>query len=97
MCSYQEWESGRRRFQAIDEEELRELVADVAARVEAFVEELTGRACQGEDTKWVRGCGRRSRTRSRTDWGRLGRLPVNRPLTAWCRPQRSTSPRASLN
>src|SRR2546429_636709 len=63
MCSHQEWESLRRRFQeAVDEGELREFVDDAVARVEAFVEELKSRAFAPEDDYWVRGCGRRSRT-----------------------------------
>jgi hypothetical protein len=65
MCSHQEWESLRRRFQhAVDEGELREYVADAVTRVEAFVEELTSRTCASEDPDWFHGCSRRSRT----DW-----------------------------
>ena len=48
MCSYQEWERVTRRVQeAVDEGQLREFVADAAARVEAFArrpEELRVRA-----------------------------------------------------
>jgi hypothetical protein len=63
MCSHQEWESFRRRFQeAVDEGELRLLAADAVARFEAFVDELKRRACVPEDPDWVRGSGRRSRT-----------------------------------
>jgi hypothetical protein len=63
MCSQQEWESLRRRFQdAVDEGQLRKFVADAVARVEAFVDELRSRACGPEGSDWVRGCGRRSRT-----------------------------------
>lgn len=63
MCSHQEWDSLRRRFQeAVDEDEVREFVADAVTRVEAFVQELKARACAHEDDQWVRGCGRRSRT-----------------------------------
>jgi hypothetical protein len=63
MCSHQEWESLRRRFkEAIDEGELREFVADAAARMEAFVDELKSRSCVPEDADWVRGRGQRSRT-----------------------------------
>ncbi len=68
MCSYQEWESVKRRLQAVDEDQLREFVADVAACFEAFVDELTSRACAPQGTEWLRGCGRRPRTRSRTEW-----------------------------
>jgi hypothetical protein len=63
MCSHQEWESLRRRFQeAIEEGELREFVADAAARVETFVDELRRRSCVPEDADWVRRRGQRSRT-----------------------------------
>jgi len=63
MCSHQEWESLRRRFQqAVDEGQLREFVADATARIEAFVDELKSRSCAPEDVDWVCGRGRRSRT-----------------------------------
>jgi hypothetical protein len=66
MCSYQDWESLRRRFQeAVDKGEVREFVADGMSRVEAFVEELLqSSGCAPEGADWVHGCGRRSRT----DW-----------------------------
>jgi hypothetical protein len=63
MCSYQERDSLRRRFQeAVEEGELREFVADAVSRVETFVEELKSRGCAPEDADWRRGCGRRSRS-----------------------------------
>jgi hypothetical protein len=63
MCSHQEWESLRRRFQrAVDEGELREFVADAVTRIEAFVEELKSRGCAPDDAHFVGGCTRRSRT-----------------------------------
>jgi hypothetical protein len=62
MCSYEEWERLARRVQeAVDEGQVREFVADAAARVEALVDELKGWACAREDADWVRGRGRRSR------------------------------------
>lgn len=62
MCSHQEWERFTRRIQeAVVEDELREFVADAAACVEAFLEELKSRARGPEDADWVRGYGRRSR------------------------------------
>jgi hypothetical protein len=62
MCTHEEWEGLRRRFQgAIDEGELREFVADTVARVAAFVDELGSRACAAQGADWARGCGRRSR------------------------------------
>jgi hypothetical protein len=63
MCSYQEWERVTRRVQdAVDEGQLREFLADAAARVEAFVDDLKGQACAPEDPDWARGRHRRSRT-----------------------------------
>jgi hypothetical protein len=63
MCSQQEWESLKRRFEdALDDGQLRALAADALASIEAFVEELRSRACAPEGTDWVRGRGRRSRT-----------------------------------
>jgi hypothetical protein len=66
MCSYQQWESlGRRFHEAVDEDQVREFVADAAARVEALVEELMSRARDPENADW--GCGGRHH-RSRTEW-----------------------------
>lgn len=61
MCGYQEWERVARRVQeAVDEGQVRELLADAAARIEGLVDELTRCACAREDADWVRGRGRRS-------------------------------------
>jgi hypothetical protein len=50
MCSHEEWETFRRRFdEGIGERQVREFVVEAAARIEAFVEELKGRACAPED------------------------------------------------
>jgi hypothetical protein len=63
MCSYQEWERLARRVnQAVDEGQLREFVADAAARIETLLNELKSRGCAPEDADWVRPRGRRSRT-----------------------------------
>jgi hypothetical protein len=63
MCSQQEWESLRRRFEdALDEGQLREFAANALASIEAFVEELRSRGCAPEGADWVRGRGRCSRT-----------------------------------
>ena len=63
MCSYQEWERVTRRVQeAVDEGQLREFVADAAARVEAFLADLKSWGCASEDAGWVRERGRRSGT-----------------------------------
>ena len=51
--------------EAVDEGQVREFLADVAARVEAFVEGLNSQACAPEDAGWVRGRGRRGATGSR--------------------------------
>jgi hypothetical protein len=65
MCSHQEWVSFKRRFEdAVDDRELREFVADAAARIEAFVDDLKARACAPDDADWA--CGRSRR--SGTDW-----------------------------
>ena len=63
MCSYEEWESLRRRFQhAVDDGQLRDFVEDAAARFEALLDDLKGRGCQAHDAEWARGRGRHSRT-----------------------------------
>jgi hypothetical protein len=63
MCSHQEWEGFTRRFEdTIGERQVREFVADAAARIEALVDELKRRACAPEDADWACGRGRRSRT-----------------------------------
>ena len=63
MCSQQEWESVRRRFEdALDEGQLRELAADAIASLEGLVGEIRSWACGPEGADWVRGRGRRSRT-----------------------------------
>jgi hypothetical protein len=65
MCSYQEWERVARHVrEAVDEGQVREFVADAAARVEALVDELKGYGCATDNADWARGRGRRSRT----DW-----------------------------
>jgi len=65
MCSHQEWESLRRRFQeAVDQGQLREFLADATARIEAFVDELKDRSCAPKDADWA--CGRGPQ--SRTEW-----------------------------
>ncbi len=65
MCSYQEWDRLTRRVQeAVDDGQLRQFLADAAACVEEFVDDLKSQACPPEDSDWVRGRGRRSRT----DW-----------------------------
>jgi hypothetical protein len=63
MCSHRDWESFGRRFQeAVDQDQLREFVAETLVRIEAFVDELASRARMPDDASWVRGCRRRSRT-----------------------------------
>jgi hypothetical protein len=61
MCTYHHWERLRRGFlEAVDEDQLREFVADAAARVEALVDEFRSRASGVENADWVCGRGRRS-------------------------------------
>jgi hypothetical protein len=63
MCGQQQGESLRRRFEdVVDEGQLRALVAEALASIEAFVDELRSRACPPDGADWVRGRGRCSRT-----------------------------------
>lgn len=65
MCSHQEWERFTSQFrETLDDTRVREFVADVADRIEAFVEEFASCGCAPENAEWVRGRARRSRT----DW-----------------------------
>ena len=66
MCSQAEWERFKRRVEeSVQEGELRDLVADAAARVEALVEDIVGHACVREQREdW--GCGHARR--SRPEW-----------------------------
>ena len=61
MCSYHEWERFRFRAQElIDEDQVRQLVSDAAARLEALAEELKAWA-GSSDSDWGCSHGRRSR------------------------------------
>jgi hypothetical protein len=63
MCSHEGWETFKRRFdEGIGERQVREFVVEAAAGIEAFVEELKGRACAPEDADRACGRGRPSRT-----------------------------------
>jgi hypothetical protein len=65
MCGYEQWERFARRFQeAVDEDRVREFVADAISRVETLIEEYKVRACapEGRDSARPR-CGR-----SRPEW-----------------------------
>jgi hypothetical protein len=65
MCSQAEWERFKRRVEeSVEEGELRDLLADAAARVEALVEDIVSHACAPERRDW--GCGRARR--SRPEW-----------------------------
>ena len=62
MCSYAEWENLVRRVQeAVEERQVRDLVADAAARIETLIDPVTGWACAPADAGSVRACGPRSR------------------------------------
>jgi len=62
MCSYAEWERLVRRVEeTVGEGHVRDLVSDAAARIDALIDEIMGRACAPENAEWVRGRGRRSR------------------------------------
>jgi hypothetical protein len=61
MCSYEEWDRlARLIHERVDEHQVREFVADAAARVEALVDEFACWACPPQDADWIRGGGRRS-------------------------------------
>ena len=65
MCSHAEWEKLRRRVEdAVESEDLRSLMSEAAARVEALVDEIKLWTCASENAEWIRRCGRRSRP----DW-----------------------------
>jgi len=46
----------------VDDGQVREFVADAAARVAALIDELKSEACAPQGADWVREHGRRSRT-----------------------------------
>ena len=65
MCSQAEWERFKRTVEeSVEDGELRDLLADAAARVEALVEDIMSHACTPEQRDW--GCGRARR--SRPEW-----------------------------
>jgi hypothetical protein len=65
MCSHEEWQKLRRSFeQTVEAGDLRDLVSEAAARVEALIDELKIWTCPAENAEWVRG----SRRRSRPEW-----------------------------
>jgi hypothetical protein len=62
MCSYAQWETLVRRVEEVlDEGRLRDVVSDVAARIDAVIDEIVGCGCVPENGGSVRGRGRRSR------------------------------------
>jgi hypothetical protein len=65
MCSCQEWERILRRFeQTVEERQLRDLVADAAARIDALIECVMAAACAPEEADRVRA----HRSRSQREW-----------------------------
>jgi hypothetical protein len=55
MCGRAEWERLVRKVdEAIDEGSVRDYVEDVAARIEALIDDMIGHACAPEDAELVR-------------------------------------------
>jgi hypothetical protein len=62
MCSRTEWDYFVRRVEdVVPDGQLRDLVSDAAARIDALIDEITACACPAEKAEWVRG--RRQRRR----------------------------------
>jgi len=62
MCSYAEWENLVRRVEeAVEEGQVRDLVSDAAARVDALIDSVLGWSCAPDNADWLRACGPRSR------------------------------------
>ena len=56
MCGHEEWQRFASRFeQAIDEDRVRGLVADVLAQVETLIEEFKAGPCSPESRDWANG------------------------------------------
>jgi hypothetical protein len=65
MCSHAEWENLVRRVEeAVEEGQVRDLVSDAAARIDALIDSVMGWACAPENADWI--CARGSR--SRREW-----------------------------
>jgi hypothetical protein len=65
MCSRTEWDYFVRRVEdAVEEGQLRDLVSDAAARIDALIEEITAWACPPENAERFRG----RRQRSGPEW-----------------------------
>ena len=61
MCSHAEWEKLRRRVEdAVESEDLRSFMSEVAARVEVLIDEIKLGTCASENAEWIRRCDRRS-------------------------------------
>jgi hypothetical protein len=62
MCSQAEWDVLRRWVEdAVESEDLRDLVSAAAARIEVLIDEVKMRTCAQDDAQRFRGCRRRSR------------------------------------
>ena len=62
MCSQAEWDELRHRVEdAVESGDLRNLICETAARVEALIDEISVWTCAPENAEWVRRCRRRSR------------------------------------
>jgi hypothetical protein len=60
MCCCADWENLVRRFEAaVDDEQTRELLSNVAARIDPLIDSVMARACVPDDPDRVRGRARR--------------------------------------
>jgi hypothetical protein len=65
MCSHAEWENLVRSIEeAIGEGQVRDLVSDAAARIDALIDSVMGWACAPDNADWA--CAREPR--SRREW-----------------------------
>jgi hypothetical protein len=65
MCSCEEWEKFLRRLEhTAEERQVRDLVADAAARIDALIESVVAVACVPEEADRVRA----HRSRSQREW-----------------------------
>jgi hypothetical protein len=62
MCIQADWDELRRRVEdAVESGDLRNLISETAARVEALIDEISVWTRASENAEWVRRCQRRSR------------------------------------
>jgi hypothetical protein len=65
MCSCEQWETFVRRFEhTVEDRQVRDLVADASARIDALIECITAAACVPDEADSVRP----HRSRSQREW-----------------------------